>query len=135
MAQRPRVKEIANIISKPPVMRVGKEGQITAQLINSLNLFLQDVARLINGFVSFGGGNHATWAGNIDGQYIEITFPGVANTEMRVPHGLGRLPIGYFVVRKDRACDIYDGSDNTWGVEYLYVKSDEADAVVRLLII
>ena len=135
MAGRPRTREISGIISKPPVMRAGKEGQITTQLLTLLNLFLQDVARQFNGFISFGGGSHASWSGNIDGQYIEMTFPGVANTEMRVPHGLGRLPIGYFVVRKDRACDIYDGSDNTWGTEYLFLKSDEADAVVRLLII
>ena len=62
-------------------------------------------------------------------------FPGVANTEMRVPHGLGRLPIAYFLVRKDRACDVYDGSDNTWGVNYIFLKCDEAGAVVRLLLV
>lgn len=135
MARRPRIREISNIISKPPVMRVGEKGEISAQLLSSLNQFLREVAHRFNGFISFGGGNHASWSGNIDGQYIEITFPNVANTEMRIPHGLGRLPIGYWPVRKDRACNVYDGSDNTWGVEYMYVKCNKADAVVRLLII
>lgn len=135
MAERPRIREITDIISKPPVLRVGEEGKISAQLVTSLNSFLRDVAAKINGFISFGGGGHASWAGDINGQYIEITFPSVENTEMRIPHGLGRLAIGVFVVRKDRACDVYDGDANTWGVKYLFLKCDTANAVVRLLVV
>lgn len=135
MAQRPRIREVVNIISKPPSLRIGEEGKISAQLLTSLNYFLQEVSQKVNGFISFGSGSHASWSGNLDGQYVEITFPSGADTEMRVPHGLGRLPIAYFVARKDRACDVYDGSDNTWGVEYLYLKCDTANAVVRLLIV
>jgi hypothetical protein len=133
MPTRPRVKEVTAIISEPPVLRLGEKGEMSANLLSSLNLFLQEIAKKVNGYLSLGGGNHAAWAGNVDAQYVELTF-GSADSEMMIPHGLNRLPIGVIVVRRDRACSVYDGSDNTWGKKYLYLKCDTESAVVRLLV-
>jgi len=116
----------------PPVLRLSDDGKISAQLVSAINLFFEAIADKLNGFISMGGGGHRSWSGNIDGEYIEVTFPNVADTEMRIPHSLKRLPIGVVVVRKDNYCDVRDGSANTWGREYLYLKCSVAGAVVRL---
>lgn len=47
--------------------------------------------------------------------------------ETTIPHGLGKIPIGYWVVRKSRDCDIYDG-DSTWTAQNIYLHTTHSDA-------
>jgi len=63
-------------------------------------------------------------------------FGSSANTSERIRHGLGAVPIGWYVIQKDRACDVYrattdEPSDNF----YIWLKCDTASAAVTLLII
>jgi len=79
-----------------------------------LGLFLQALLRawnrlavIINGRISFGDG---TDPDNIDGAWVSVTTPGVANTDFTVTHNLNRIPVGYIIMSKNAACDIYTGS-------------------------
>jgi hypothetical protein len=67
----------------------------------------EQTARIINGGLSFGAGTNKD---NIDGAWIAVTTPAGANTDFAVTHNLGRIPVGYIVMTKSAACDIYTGS-------------------------
>lgn len=62
----------------------------------------------------------------------DVTFSG-ANVEVAVPHSLKKVPKGILIVRKDRACDVYDGS-TAWTDTNIYLKPTVANAVVKLYI-
>jgi hypothetical protein len=49
-----------------------------------------------------------------------------------VPHGLGRKPIGYDVVRRDAAAIVYDSSGGSWGEDVIYLKCDTASVTIKL---
>ena len=67
----------------------------------------EQLARVVNGLLSFGDG---TSRDNIDGNWITVTTPGTPNTDFIVNHNLNRIPVGYIVMSKNAACDIYTGS-------------------------
>lgn len=66
-----------------------------------------ELARIINHHISFGDGIHAD---NIDGIWATVVTPGVINTNFTVTHNLQRVPVGYLVMSKTAAVDIYTGS-------------------------
>ena len=91
----------------------------------------QDFSRAFNGNIGFGDGTNLD---NISGSWINVTAPAVANTDFTVNHNLGRIPSGYWVMQKDRACDVYTGSIAAT-VTQLTLRSTVASAVIRLFII
>lgn len=75
--------------------------------VNSLQKLYKLLISVINGKVSFGDGKRTN---NIDGSWVSVVTPGVANTDFTVSHVLNRIPVGYLVVSKSAAVDIYTGS-------------------------
>lgn len=67
----------------------------------------QLAARVINGNISFGDGVSPD---NISGVWAAVVTPVAPNTDFVITHNLGRLPVGYLVMEKDAACDVYDGT-------------------------
>ncbi len=63
---------------------------------------------------------------------VEITFPVKPNEEVEFHHGLGRYPTGYWLVRKDRACDVYDSSAGSWNKTTMRLMCNVADATVTV---
>lgn len=109
------------------------DGKLTEKMALTISSKIREMISRFNRGLSLGSGNSGYKAGNLDAQYVDLLFP-AADTEVLIPHGLGRRPIGYVVVRRDRACSIYDSSAGSWGRDVLYLKSDTASASVRLLI-
>ena len=130
--QRPIIRNGVGMIGQPPELTLDAEGRVSASLIQQLNGFLQSVIRKINGNLSYGNGDHATQGGNLFQQWHEVTFSATPDTEERIPHGLGKLPTGYEVCRRDRACVLYDSSIGSWNTEVMYLKCDVASATVKL---
>jgi hypothetical protein len=113
----------------PPIVTIdGKMSQNTAAYISGA---LRGLIAKLNGQLSFGTGISSTRAGNFDAQYIDVYTPG-ADAEFAVPHGLGRKPIGYDVVRQDKACNVYDSSGGSWGFDTLFLKCDVANCTIKL---
>lgn len=110
-----------------------KEGKISESTAAYLSGAVRGLISKINGNISLGTGDSSTRAGNIDAQYIDVYTPG-ADTEFAVPHGLGRKPIGYDVVRKDKAAHVYDSSGGSWGNNIMYLKCDVANVTIKLRI-
>lgn len=71
-------------------------------------------------------------------QYVDVTFPSNADTDIDIKHTLPVTDpdsVRYEVVRKDRACDVYDdqsGSRRAWTTTAIYLRCDTASAVCRL---
>jgi len=66
----------------------------------------RNLVLVINGNIGFGDGTHAD---NINGSWVSVTFAS-ANTDTTITHNLGRIPVGYIVMTKSQACDVYTGS-------------------------
>jgi hypothetical protein len=63
------------------------------------------------------------------------TFGTVVDTSERIRHGLGAVPKGWYVVEKDRACDVYrSATDKASDDRYIWLKSGTASAAVTLLV-
>lgn len=65
--------------------------------------------------------------------YQVVTTPGTADTEFSIAHELGRVPVAYLVVKKDRACDVYSGA-TAWTSTQIYLKCSVASAAVTVLV-
>lgn len=86
--------------------------------------------KVINGHISFGDGTHTD---NIDGVWSPVTAPVAPNTDFTVTHNLGRVPVGYLVMQKDRAVDIYTGSVAATKTQ-ITLRATVASAVINLFI-
>lgn len=114
----------------PPIaLEQGKMSGVTAAYLTAS---LRTIIAKFNGGISFGNGQSGYRAGNIDAQYIDVFTPSVADTEFAVPHGLGRKPIGYDVVRRDLACSVYDSSGGSWGNDIMFLKCSVGSVTIRL---
>src|ERR1700679_1392834 len=72
-----------------------------------LQTLWQSLASIINGNISFGNGSQSD---NINGIWSSVTTPGTPNTNFTITHNLGRVPVGYIVMSKTAACDVFTGS-------------------------
>jgi hypothetical protein len=91
----------------------------------------EQTARIINGGLSFGAGVNKD---NIDGAWITVPDTGNANTNFAVTHNLNRIPVGYWVMTKDRAVDVYTGSVAAT-TTVITLKASVANAAVVLFIV
>ena len=89
--------------------------------------WFQQVGDVVND-ITFG---NPSIPGNIDGIWITATCPAAPNTDFTVTHGLGRIPAGYIVAKKDRAVDLYTGG-TAWTTSQMTLKASVGDAVVVL---
>lgn len=69
---------------------------------------------------------------NWDAAEIEFDTAAVG-AENTLQHGLGRIPRGYIVVKRDQVVNVYDGT-TAWNQYNIYVKSDVEGATVSVII-
>lgn len=66
---------------------------------------------------------------------VKYTFGATPDTSERIRHGLGAVPKGYYVVEKDRACDVYRAATDTASTNrHIWLKCNTASAAVTLLV-
>jgi hypothetical protein len=114
----------------PPINLI--DGKMSGPTAAYLTSALRTIIAKFNGAISFGNGSSGYRAGNIDAQYIDIFTPAAANTEIEIPHGLGRKPIGYDVVRRDLACSVYDSSGGSWGKDVFFLKCSVGSVTLKI---
>jgi len=99
--------------------------------VTMLRSVYQNLVNVINGNLGFGDGTNAD---NINGVWINVVAPVAPNTDFTVTHNLGRLPVGYWPMQKDRACDVYTGSVAATTTQ-LTLRATAASAVLRLFVV
>lgn len=111
-------------------MKVTSNLEKTGNVFDRIAVLWRELARAFNGLISFGDGTNKD---NIDCVWANGTSPGGANTEFSVTHDLGRVPVGYILVKSDKSANIYDGP-TAWTTSLIYLKADQASVAYRLLI-
>jgi len=91
----------------------------------------EDLARAINGQISFG--SPAGGSDNINAVWATGTSPAGADTEFEVVHNLGRVPVAFIPVNKNKAGDIYAGG-TSWTTTKLYLKCSVSSLAYTLLV-
>ncbi len=91
------------------------------------------LAEIVNGRVSFGWGANLTKE-NIDGVWVAGSTGAVANADFVLTHNLQRLPVGYIVMTKSQACDIYTGA-GAWTITTITLKGTVALTDVLLFVV
>lgn len=68
-------------------------------------------------------------------EIVDVTTPSSANTEFLVDcTPLNRTPSYYFIMKKDRAVDVYTGTTE-WSKNKMYLKATVANAVIKLAVV
>ena len=132
MAIRRRIQDGVGMIGQVVGVRF-QEGKLTAAGGDYILSKLKEVVKKLNGKLSFGVGVSSAQAGNFDGQWIEWFFKN-ADTAYTIPHGLERVPAGYMIMRRDKACIIYDVNIGDWGTNNFFLQCDTADSTVSLIV-
>lgn len=65
--------------------------------------------------------------------FATLTAPATPDTEFSIGHGLGFMPIGFLLISKDRACDVYL-STTARTTSVIYLKCTTGNAVLRIMI-
>lgn len=133
MAVPTRAKIAAALVTRPGVLQLDADGKLSSLTLSYIRSLLLAIVDRINGLLSFGTGASGSWAGNLDAQFLDVTARS-ANAEFPIPHGLGRVPVGYIIVRTNAASILYDNGGGNWTDSTLYLLSTDAGSVFRILI-
>ena len=87
-----------------------------------------------NGRVRFGTGTDGARGENISGEFQVFTTSGTPDAENTVAHTIGSVPIGYIVLKQDKAGSLYLGG-SAWTSTNVYLKSDVASVAFTIFLL
>ena len=117
----------------PPITLT--DGKLTDQQVVTLSDALRSLIRAFNGGISFGDGSNSSLSGNIDGHTKEVFFV-AANTDVEVPHGLGRTPIGVITLDVNVDGAVVRGNlRGDWNASRLFLRCSQAGTTALLVVI
>lgn len=142
MAQFKIIEDNSGKVGELPPIKTDGSGVLLPALLVKLYQSIQDLFQRFNGHISLGIRKNGHRVGNLDAQYIiDFLSPVEADVEFEVPHGLGRVPVGYLVISRDRPVVIYDGKPpKGWTDKSLWLKASgsllcaEAEVTFSLLV-
>jgi hypothetical protein len=105
--------------------------QSLEQFVQMIKNVYQNFSQAVNGLLGFGDGTNSD---NINGSWINVVAPIAPNTDFTVNHFLQRLPVGYWIMQKDRACDVYTGSVAATNTA-ITLRASVASAVLRIFVV
>ncbi len=134
MAISPRTRKGTGYVPDMPPITLS-EGKLTDQQAAYITDAVRGLIRQFNGFVSFGDGSASSWSGNIDGETKEVYFP-AANTDVEVPHRLGRVPIGVITLDANVDGAVVRGNQRgDWNATRLFVRCSQAGTTALLVVV
>ena len=103
----------------------------------SQDLQIQKIIEAFQGRLTFldtsnqaGDGRHSE---NMDGVFEVVSDTGSADTEFSVTHGLGRIPVGFIIMKSSKGGFTYD-SGTTWTSTTIYLKNTSANNAITIWI-
>ena len=134
MAISPRIRKGTGYVADMPPITLS-EGKLTDQQAAYITDSVRSLIRAFNGGISFGDGSASSHSGNIDGHTKEVYFP-LANTDVEVPHGLGRVPIGMIVLDTNTDGAVVRGAQRgDWNATRLFLRCSIAGTTVLLVVV
>lgn len=117
----------------PPITL--SEGKLSDQQAAYMTDAIRTLIRAFNGGISFGDGSQSSLSGNIDGQTKEVYFP-AANTDVEVPHGLGRVPIGIITLDVNVDGAVVRGNQRgDWNANRLFLRCSQAGTTALMVVV
>ena len=111
------------------------DGKLTDHQVVNISDSIRTLIRAFNGQISFGDGSNSSLSGNIDGHTKEIFFP-LANTDVEVPHGLGRTPIGILTLNVNVDGAVVRGhQEGDWNATRLFLRCSQPATTALLIVI
>lgn len=109
-------------VSKP-------ESEFDKNLLDELTRYCRDLARILNSGIKF--------EENFNCEIISYTSNSTANAEDTIPHSLGRIPTGYFILHRSKAGIVYQGpaTGTPWTDTNIYLKCTVASTQFKLLVV
>lgn len=83
--------------------------------------------------ISFGDGTNRNDGQNTDTVFLTGTSNAIANTETVFAHQLGRIPIGFIIVKMDKAGRFYSGA-TAWTSTGIALKCDVASVAFTAIL-
>ena len=100
---------------KPEHVYPGKLDQLT------LTRLLQKWNKVLRGNVSYGNLTVVDTSRNIDGYPASVNVAATIGNDVPVPHGLGRIPVGFHVMVQNYPNTIYKGV-TPWTASTIYIR-------------
>ena len=114
-----------------------KDGEIIPgriePLVRDFNNDLLTLFTALQRRISFGDGTDG-YSENIDGEFQVITTNATPDTEDAIAHTLGSVPVGYLIVKQDKAGSIYTGT-TSWTSTNIYLRSDVASVTATIFLL
>jgi hypothetical protein len=134
MAISARIRKGTGYIADMPPITLA-EGKLTDQQASYITDAVRNLISAYNGGVSFGDGSNSSHSGNIDGHTKEVYFP-LANTDVEVPHGLGRPPIGILTLDVNLDGAVIRGSQRgDWNSTRLFLRCSVAGTTALMVVV
>jgi len=111
------------VTPKPEEKSLSRFGQ-------TLQKVYRNFTSVVNGKIGYGDGTNSD---NIDGVWKTVTFP-TANTNLTITHNLGRIPVGYHVMTKSAATDIFNGTLPSTSTQ-ITLQSTQAGVTISFFIV
>ena len=126
-------------------MRITKGSQVNVgtdeeHFIGQVRALDNDVAKLyqaISGRLRLGDGTDGVNGENLAGQFQQFTSSATPNAENTIAHTLGSIPIGYIIIWKDKASNLYGSptSGTSWTSSNFYCKCDIASVTFLIFLL
>ncbi len=100
----------------------------------ALDADVSSICTALAGRIRFGTGTDGARGENISGEFQVFTTSGTPDTEGAVAHTLGSIPIGYIVLKQNKAGSIYIGA-SAWTKTSIYLASDIASVACTVFLL
>lgn len=105
--------------------------QTLLNFFKTLQKIYEQLARVINGRISFGDGLQRD---NIAGEWASTTTPVSPDTEFSLTHNLGYVPQGWLTLNQNKAASLYS-SGTPWTTTKIFLKCDVSTVAVKVFIL
>lgn len=131
-------EEIHNIVGQRRTLT--RDTDRIQDLEERVRYILDIMAKMLAGNISYGAvkGSDPTANQqvdqNIEGWKAFVTSPFTPNTEFAVPHGLGRVPIGFHVFQRSNQGVVYNSTGTPWNSSNIYLMETQGSNGLQLFI-
>jgi hypothetical protein len=95
---------------------------------------LVNIFTAFKGRIRFGKAENGARGENISGECRVFASSSTANLEFSVAHTLGAVPVGFIVINKDKAANLYQGT-TSWTSSSVFLKSDVASTTFSIFLL
>jgi hypothetical protein len=105
-----------------------------ARYVRDMDFDIKRLFEAIRGRLRFGAGTDGAKGENIAGEFQVFTSSATPDAENTIAHTLGSIPLGYIVMKQDKAASLYLGG-TTWTTGNVYLKCSVASVTFTLFLV